>query len=252
MSIARYQNEVVWIIGASSGIGAALAEALAGRGATLALSARRKDALESLKERLGPQHKLFMLDVSDAELVVRTAQAIRAAFGRIDRIIFMAAAYTPMKLNDLDIAVTRQMIDVNLLGAFHVVHAVLPLLKEQGHGQLALCGSVAGYMGLPGGQPYSATKAAIISLAETLHAELPQPIDVKLISPGFVRSELTDKNDFSMPCIISAQQAAEHIASGLLRKSFEVHFPWRFTLLLKLLRLLPYRLAFKITQTVNH
>ena len=248
MSRAHYQNEVIWIIGASSGIGAALARELSARGATLALSARRREALESLKESLGAHHKLFVLDVADAELVSRTAQAIRAAFGRIDRIIFLAAAYTPMKLGELDLAVTRQMLDTNLLGAFHVAHAALPLLKERGVGQLALCGSVAGYIGLPGGQPYSATKAGVINLAESLRAELPKGIDVKLISPGFVRSELTDKNNFQMPCIISAEEAALHIADGLLGKNFEVHFPRRFTWWLKLLRLLPYGLALRIVR----
>lgn len=246
-----YSSEVVWIIGASSGIGAALAKELAACGATLALSARRKEALASLKESLGEPHKLFALDVTDTEMVTRTAQAIRAAFGRIDRIVFLAAAYTPMKLTELDLTVTRQMIDTNLLGAFHVVEAVLPILKEQQKGQLALCGSVAGYTGLPGGQPYSATKAAIINLAESLRAELPKTIDVKLINPGFVRSELTDKNDFSMPMIISAEQAATAIAEGLQQHAFEIHFPKKFTLWLKLLRLLPYKLLFSITKNIN-
>ena len=247
-----YQNEVIWIIGASSGIGAALARELSARGARLALSARRKGALETLKQSLGAEHKIFMLDVTDSELVARTAQAIRAAFGRMDRIIFLAAAYTPMKIDKLDLAMTRQIIDVNLLGAFHVLDAVLPILKEQQKGQIALCGSVAGYTGLPDGQPYSATKAGIINLAESLRSELPKVIDVKLISPGFVRSELTDKNDFKMPAIISAERAATHIADGLLGNGFEVHFPRRFTLWLKLLRILPYWLALRITKTFKH
>lgn len=249
MSTTDYTNEIVWIIGASSGIGEALAKALASRGATIALSARRKEALDALKLSLGEQHKVFALDVTDAELVTRTAQAIRAAFGRIDRMVFLAAAYTPMKIDRLDIASTKQIIDVNLTGAFHVVHALLPILKEQQKGQIALCGSVAGYTGLPGGQPYSATKAAIINLAETLRAELPEAIDVKLISPGFVKSELTDKNDFKMPMIISAEQAVNHIADGLLQKHFEVHFPKKFTRLLKLLRVMPYSVTLGITKT---
>jgi len=252
MTKPSYQGEVIWIIGASSGIGAALAKELALRGATLALSARRRDSLEAIRDCLGAGHKIFALDVTDAEPVARTAQAIRAAFGRIDRIVFLAAAYTPMKLGELDLAVTRQIIDVNLLGAFHVVHAVLPVLKDQTRGQLALCGSVAGYTGLPGGQPYGATKAGIINLAESLRAELPQSIDVKLISPGFVKSELTAKNDFKMPMIISAEKAATYIADGMLGNAFEVHFPRRFTLWLKLLRLLPHSLVFKITKTLNN
>jgi short-subunit dehydrogenase len=249
MITGNYKNEVIWIIGASSGIGAALAKELAARGAMLALSARRKEALATLKESLGAEHKMFALDVADAELVMRTAQAIRAAFGRIDRVIFLAAAYTPMKLDALDLAVTKQMIDVNLLGTFHVIHAVLPVFKDQARGQIVLCGSVAGYTGLPGGQPYSATKAGVINIAESLQAELPKAVDVKLVNPGFVRTELTDKNHFNMPMIISADRAATYIADGLTKTAFEVHFPKRFTLWLKLLRLLPYGLALRITRT---
>ena len=252
MTKRNYSGEIIWLIGASSGIGAALATELAARGATLALSARRKETLETLKNSLGSQHKVFALDVADAELVARTAQAIRAAFGRIDRVIYLAAAYTPMKLSELDLAVTKQIIDVNLLGAFYVTHAILPLLKEQSSGQIALCGSVAGYCGLPGGQPYSATKAGIINLSESLRAELPRSIDVRLISPGFVRTELTDKNSFDMPMMIEPQRAATYIADGLLENNFEIHFPKAFTLFLKLLRLLPYRLALPLTRKLHN
>jgi short-subunit dehydrogenase len=243
-----YKNDVIWIIGASSGIGYALAVELAAQGATLALSARRKDELEKLKERIGERHMIYPLDVADTELTIRTAKAIHAANGRIDRVIFMSAAYTPMKLDALDMLVTRHMVDVNIMGTFNVVHAALPLLKEQKSGQIVLCGSVAGYTGLSGGQPYSATKAAVMNIAESLYAECPNHIDVKLISPGFVRTPLTDKNTFSMPMIITPEAAAKAIASGLHSKRFEIHFPKRFTLFLKLLRLLPYTLAFKITQ----
>lgn len=243
-----YRDSIVWIIGASSGIGAALARELAARGAVIALSARRKDALESLKASLeGEQHKIFALDVGDADCMNRSASAIRAALGRIDRVIFLAAHYTPMQLEALNLPIARQIIETNLLGALHVVQAVLPILKEQAHGQIALCGSVAGYVGLPGGQPYSATKAAIINLAESLRAEMPKAIDIKLINPGFVRTALTDKNPFTMPMIIPPEQAAIAIADGLLTTRFEVHFPKRFTFCLKLLRLLPYRLALRIT-----
>ena len=247
-----YKNEIIWIIGASSGIGYALAVELAAQGATLALSARRKEELEQLKQTIGERHMIYPLDVSDTELVIRTAKAIHAGSGRIDRVIFMAAAYTPMQLDALDMLVTKHMVDVNILGAFNVVHAVLPLFKEQKSGQIALCGSVAGYVGLSGGQPYSATKAAVLNIAESLVLECPKHIDVKLISPGFVRTALTDKNDFSMPMIITPEAAAKAIAGGIRSKRFEIHFPKRFTLILKLLRVLPYALAFRITRKFKH
>lgn len=252
MSKQSYKDQIVWIIGASSGIGSALARELTERGAVLALSSRRKDELESLKESLGQEHKVFALDVTDAETTLRTAQAIRAVFGRIDRIVFLAAAYAPMKIDTLDLAVAKGIVDVNLTGAFNIVHAALPVLKTQKtKGQLALCGSVAGYIGLPGGQPYSATKAAIINLAESLHAECKGTIDIKLISPGFVRTPLTDKNDFDMPMIIEPEQAAKEIADGLLSNRFEIHFPKRFTTFLKILRLFPYTLSLRLIQNIK-
>lgn len=251
MSANDYQGEIVWIIGASSGIGAALAQQLATRGAVLALSARRKEALAALRATLGEQHRVFACDVADADTTLRTAMAVQAAFGRIDRIVFLAAAYTPMRLDALDPAVTKAIIDVNLTGAFTMVQAAMKIFAAQpSRGQLALCGSVAGYTGLPGGQPYSATKAAIINLAESLQAEQP-PFDVKLICPGFVRTPLTAKNSFAMPMIISPEAAATAIADGLRQNRFEIHFPKRFTILLKLLRLLPYALALRLTRSLK-
>lgn len=247
-----YKDQVVWIIGASSGIGEQLARVLSARGAVLALSARRKDALDAINTALGGRHRVFALDVCDAEIVMRTAQAIRATFGRIDRVIFMAAAYAPMRTDALDIAVTKGIIEINLMGAFNVVNAVIPTLKSQkSPGQIALCGSVAGYIGLPGGQPYSATKAAIANLAESLNAECGHVIDIKLISPGFVRTPMTDKNSFKMPLIIGPDQAAREIADGLLKRRFEIHFPRKFTILMKTLRLLPYPLSFNLLRSLK-
>lgn len=247
-----YQNQIVWIIGASSGIGCALARELSAHGAILALSARRKDELEKLNNDLGGRHRVFTLDTTDVESTLSTARAIHAEFGRIDRVIFLAAAYAPMKTDALDLTATKNIVDINLTGAFNLVHAVLPILKNQTtKGQLALCGSVAGYVGLPGGQPYSATKAAIINLAESLYAECKDSVDIKLISPGFVRTPLTDKNNFTMPAIIEPEQAAKEIAEGLRSRRFEVHFPRRFTMFLKLLRWLPYSFTLFITRKID-
>lgn len=247
-----YKDQIVWIIGASSGIGLALARDLAARGAVLALTSRRKDELEALQAELGGGHKVFSLDVTDADTVNRTAQAIRAAFGRIDRVIFLAAAYVPMKLDGLDQAVTRQIIETNVTGAFNVVHAAVSVFKTQASkSQIALCGSIAGYIGLPGGQPYSATKAAIVNLAESLYAESASRYDVKLISPGFVRTPLTDKNSFKMPMIVEPEQAAAAIAEGLLSRRFELHFPRKFTWVLKFLKVLPYFLSLPLTRNIK-
>ncbi len=245
--IEDYSKAHIWIIGASSGIGKALAAELNRRGATLALSARRAEELQSLNEELGGQHNVFPVDVTDTALMEKTAKAIAASFCRIDSIIFMAAIYAPEKLAQMDMAVTRQIVDVNLNGAFNTVHTALPILNAQNGGQIALCGSVAGYRGLPGGQPYSATKAAVINLAESLRAEQAHNnIDVKVINPGFVRTPMTDKNDFKMPMMIEPEDAAKAIANGLQSKCFEIHFPKRFTFLMKLLHLLPPFLYFRL------
>jgi short-subunit dehydrogenase len=255
MSVWRektHQDKVVWIIGASSGIGEALAKELASRGAILALSSRRTQALESVKRILpGNRHEIFTLDVSDQEAVMAVTKEIHAHFGRIDSVMILSAAYKPMKMDGLDLVDVRQIIEINLLSAFYIVHAVLPLLKQQPYGQIALCGSVAGYIGLPAGQPYSATKAGIINLAETLRGELPETIDVKLINPGFVKTALTDKNTFDMPMMIEPDEAAKSIADGLLKKGFEIHCPKKFTFFVKLMRLLPYALSMNITRKLN-
>ncbi|MDP9126734.1 MAG: SDR family NAD(P)-dependent oxidoreductase [Pseudomonadota bacterium] len=254
MTRSEYSGQIVWVVGASSGIGAALATELAVRGAVLALSSRQQAELDKLQKSLGAEHKVFPLDVTDAGAVQNTAHAIRAAFGRIDRVIIMAAAYLPMRLDALDPDLCREMVEVNIIGALNLVHAVLPIFAAQAksdrsrNAQIALCGSVAGYIGLPGGQPYSATKAAIINLAESLQSECARTIDVKLINPGFVRTPLTAKNNFKMPMIIEPQQAAIEIADGLLTERFEIHFPKKFTRVLKLLRLLPYALSLRITK----
>lgn len=248
----KFDQENIWIIGASSGIGAALAAELSSRGARLALSARREEELNSLKTKIGEQHGVFPLDVTDNDQVTKTADAVQTAFGHIDRIAVLAAAYTPMRFDAFDMKLAQSIVQINLIGSLNVALAAHNLFKTQRKpGQIALCGSVAGYMGLPNGQPYSATKAAIINLAESLHAEALGQYDVKLISPGFVRTPLTAKNTFSMPAIIDPEEAAHYIADGLHSKGFEIHFPKKLTLALKFLRMLPYGLSLPITRKVK-
>lgn len=248
MKTQTFPNEVIWIIGASSGIGRALAIKLAQSGATLILSARRNDVLEEINVSLGGQHQVHAFDIADSEQTLMASQRIFAHLGRIDRIIFMSAVYTPMRLDELDLLETKRSIDTNLMGAFNLIHAVLPALKQQTLAQLVLCASVAGYVGLPQGQPYSASKAALINLAESLRAECPAHLDIKMISPGFVATPLTQKNNFRMPMIISVDAAAEAIIKDLKRPVFEIHFPKRFTLVMKALRLLPYKIYFALVR----
>lgn len=237
-------RETVWIVGASDGIGEALAREYARRGARLVLSARSEDRLDALAGSLGPDHVVAPLDVGKRASVEAAADRIALLFP-VDRVINLAALYDPGRALEIDPDTAAKIVHVNLTGGLHVAQAAARVLRKGG--QLALTGSVAGYFGLPQGQIYSATKAGVINLAETLRAELEGRIDVRLISPGFVDTRLTGKNDFTMPAMIEPAEAARAIAGGLDGKRFEIHFPRRLTLALKLLRALPYRAALPLT-----
>ena len=238
------EAETIWIIGASDGIGAALAREYARRGARLVLSARSEGRLEALAEGLGPAHVALPIDVAERASVEAAADRIALLFP-VDRVINLAAIYDPGKTLEIDPDMAAKIVQVNLTGTLHVAQAAVRVLRKGG--QLALTGSVAGYIGLPQGQIYSATKAGVINLAESLRAELKGRIDVRLISPGFVDTRLTGKNDFTMPALLEPPQAAAAIVAGLDRRGFEIHFPRRLTLALKLLRALPYWASLPLT-----
>lgn len=244
---AGFSDKRVWIIGASAGIGAALARALAAEGARLILSARDEAALAEVARACGGA-EILPLDLADRATLAAATARLKGE-PPLDAVICAAALYDPARVADLDPARAEELVRVNLLGALDVARLTPPLLRDGG--QLALFGSVAGYVGLPGGQAYSATKAAVGNLAESLRVELAPRVDVRLISPGFVRSRLTDKNKFRMPAIITAEEAASHVLRGMRGRAFEIHFPKRFTLALKLLRILPYSLALAITSRMR-
>jgi short-subunit dehydrogenase len=238
-------GQYVWVIGASSGIGAELASALSHQGANVILSARRESTLQEVRaELIGVNHQILPFDASDYQQTKEAFKSIK----RLDRVIFLAAIYDPSTKGRADIEFIQQSLQVNVGGIYNMLDIVLPFFETQGYGQITLCGSVAGYFGLPNSQPYASTKAAIINLAESLYVECqPKNIDVKLISPGFVKTPMTDKNDFEMPMMIGAEEAAQSIITGLKANAFEIHFPKKLTLFLKLLRLLPYWLSFKVS-----
>ncbi len=236
-----FAGKTVWIIGASDGIGAALARALAQQGARLILSARNQQALDNLAQECGGA-TVLPLDLAQPGSLAAAVSGIDQ--GALDAVICTAALYDPGRVEDLDPDTTATLIAVNLMGSFDIARLTPPLIRAGG--QLVLFGSVAGYFGLPGGQPYSATKAAVNNLAETLRAELAPRVDVRLVCPGFVQTRLTAKNRFRMPAIITPEQAAEAVLRGLQTRAFEVHFPKRFTYAVKLLRALPYALSLRL------
>lgn len=237
----------VWIIGASSGIGAAVGQSLLARGARVALSARSRPQLERAAALHGDDALALPLDVTDAAAVGPALRRLVAAWGGIDFVLLCAGSHQPARAWEFDADAARRLVDVNLNGVLNCLPAVVQQLLRQQSGGIAIVSSVAGYGGLPTSLVYGATKAALINLTETLYLDLaPRGIGVYLINPGFVKTPLTDRNTFRMPALISADEAAAEILAGLARGRFEIHFPRRFTRWLKLLRLLPYRWYFAL------
>lgn len=238
-----WRDKAVWIVGASSGIGAATASALHGLGAQVTVSARSQAALDAFVAQHPGSHALAV-DVCDASAVSAAAAQVLQR-GLLDCVLYCAGHYHPMQATQMDVPDMEQHLRVNYLGALYVLQAVTPALLAQGHGHLSLVGSVAGYRGLPHSLAYGPTKAALINLAETLYLDLRRHgIGVSLISPGFVQTPLTAGNTFAMPALLTPQQAAAAMLRGWRRGQFDIHFPKRFTLWMQLLRLLPDRLYF--------
>jgi NAD(P)-dependent dehydrogenase (short-subunit alcohol dehydrogenase family) len=246
--IANWAGRVVWLVGASTGIGRATAEKLHAAGAVVVVSARKREALDAFVSA-HPGSLALPLDATDhAALKAATAQIVQR-HGRIDLAMYCAGVYTPMRATAFDLAVARQHVEVNYVGALLLLDVLLPQLLAQAKsqsndvagGRISLVSSVAGYRGLPKSLAYGPTKAALINLAETLHLDLsPQGIGISVINPGFVETPLTAGNDFRMPALITPDEAAQAILRGWAAGDFEIHFPKRFTLWLKGLRLLGY------------
>jgi NAD(P)-dependent dehydrogenase (short-subunit alcohol dehydrogenase family) len=240
--------KTVWITGASTGIGAEVAHQLAEAGVVVAMSARKADLLHAAAAG-NSNLKPYPLDVTDVAAVAATFARIEQDLGPVDLIIAGAGTYSPVSLDDFGPAPFRQMYEVNYLGVIHVLAAVLPVWRKRRAGQIAWIASVAGYRGLPKAAAYGPTKAALINLAESLKPELQRDgIAVSVINPGFVKTPLTQQNDFDMPFLMEVADAARLTIAGLARGKFEVAYPRRFVAILKLARILPYRLYFALVR----
>ena len=235
----------VWVVGASTGIGAAAAKLLLARGARVAVSARSADKLTGLIA--GHAHALALpLDVTDAGAQRAAHAQIAQAWGGLDLAILCAGTYSPLRADQFDLAVINHHFAVNFTGVLHGIDAVLPGMLAAAQGHIAVVASVAGYRGLPNALAYGPSKAALINLAETLYLDLHEKgLGVSVINPGFVETPLTAQNTFAMPALMSAEEAAREIVKGLERGEFETHFPKRFTRTLKALGLLPDAAYFK-------
>lgn len=234
----------VWIIGASTGIGAAVARALLAAGAHVALSARSQDKLEALAAG-HERARVLPLDFTQSGAVEHALHDLRQAWASLDLVLVVAGTHEEMRAWELTEARSRALLETNLHGPINAVAAVVPALLAQGHGAIGIVASVAAYRGLPKALVYGASKAALVNFTETLYFDLaPKNLGVYLVMPGFVKTPLTDRNDFEMPNLITAEEAAGEILAGLRARRFEIHFPRAFTRKLKFLRLLPYRLYF--------
>jgi short-subunit dehydrogenase len=245
--ITEWSGRRVWLVGASSGIGAALASELARRGARVALSARSADRLRAL----GIAGALLLpCDATDSASLAAARASLLAAWRGVDLVIYLAGDYVPMRAADFDLAAAERIVRVNFNGAMRLAATVLPDLRAGGG--IAFVASVAGYRGLPRALAYGPGKAALIHFAECLHLDLaPQGIGVWLVNPGFVATQLTARNDFAMPALLTPQEAALATVDGLRTGRFEIHYPRRFTRIMKLLALLPYGLYFALVRRLT-
>jgi len=244
-----WHHKNVWIIGASSGIGAQLAHELYAQGAELTLSSRRINLLQLLKQSLiqdsasESRIKLFPLDVTDPRQCHDITLQLKSQWDHLDTCIIVAGQYLALPASELNpdtLKLVTDLIDVNLYGPLRVLSEVIPWFMSQSYGQIGLVSSVAGYGGLPHSMAYSSSKAALNNLGETLSIDLhPYGIHVSYICPGFVDTPMTAERSIPMPAMISANSAARQILKGLENKQIEIHFPKRFTIFLKILRLLP-------------
>jgi NADP-dependent 3-hydroxy acid dehydrogenase YdfG len=225
-----------WLVGASEGLGLALAQIMSRAGVEIILSARNPDRLaEALATLPGPA-RAVPVDVADTASVVRAM----AAAGRLDGVVFLAGVYWPTKAQEWDATQVESMCDINFTGCARVMGAVIPHLVAQGHGHAVITGSLSGFRGLPGAIGYSASKAGVMALAESMYADLRGTgLQVQLANPGFIRTRLTEKNDFSMPFLMEPEGAARTMWEHMNTDSFKISFPMVFSWLFRLSQFLP-------------
>jgi len=246
MSVIEMKNKNIWIVGASFGIGESLAIDLS-KNNTICLSARSEDKLKDLVNNLDKSREHFYetLDVNSDESLYVAYNNVISKFGKIDVLIYLSAVYSPGSLIQVELPKALDIVNTNLIGAIRVVKKVLNPMIADNCGHIVLFGSASAYGGLPNSSYYGISKAGILYFAESLKLDLyASNIKVQVVNPGFVKTRLTDQNKFKMPFLITPQQASQYIVNGLNRDVFDIHFPKKFTLIFKILRLLPYTAYF--------
>ena len=245
---------IIWITGASSGMGREAARQYAQLGHTVCVSARNSDALQSLGEECGEfdgNVYAAAMDVTDVTQTTEGFENICKSVGVPDLTILNAGIYIRNTVDHFDRSVFESTMQINFMGTINCLQSVVPAYIEQGRGHIAVVSSVAGYRGLPGASAYGASKAALINLVEAMQPELAaRGVFISLVNPGFVRTPLTDKNKFPMPFLMEVDDAVRAMIVGLERRRAEVTFPKRFTWMVKFLRLLPISLYLWLTRNV--
>lgn len=230
-----FSGKSYWLIGASEGLGRALAKQLNAEGARLILSARNAERLESLRTELS-NARVLPLDVKDTEAVRKAS----ASIGELHGVIYNVGAYEPMRATDWDGDAAIAMADVNFTGALRVLGDVVPRFVNQGRGDITLVGSLAGYRGLPAAIGYGASKAALVSLAESMRFDLKGTgVTVRLVNPGFIKTRLTQKNSFRMPMLMTPEDAAQRVFKAMKLRRFRTDFPAPFSWLIRSVDVLP-------------
>ena len=245
-------NKVIWITGASSGIGRALAIKFAKQGWQVAISARRENLLKELSQNYSNIHS-FPLDVTDSEMCKIVFQQITEKFNNIEICVFGTGIHDPKSEKKFNLEKIKEIMSVNYFGTINSINSIYRYFKEKKNGQISIISSVAGYRGLPAAGAYCASKSALSSFTESLYFDMRRfNVKVSLINPGFIKTPMTDQNDFPMPLIKSVEFAANQIFVGLTKKnSFEIHFPKSFTYLMKLIQLLPNWMYFGVVNFGN-
>jgi short-subunit dehydrogenase len=235
-------GKTYWLIGASEGLGRALAHELSSAGVRLILSARNAERLNELANDLPGSTTVIPIDVSNADSVTSACQQIP----KLDGVIYSAGIYEPMSATSWQANVAEAMLDINLLGAFRTLSHIIPKMDTNNGGHIVLIGSLSGLIGLPGSIGYSSSKAGLIHLAECLKTDLdPKKFTIQIINPGFIKSRLTDKNKFPMPFIMSAKDAAKRTMKIMRSGKFRSSFPRRFALIFYIATHLPDWLYFR-------
>lgn len=247
------EPRIAWITGAGKGIGRALAKRMAEDGWVVAVSARTADDLTSLEKECA-QYRVhgFPLDVTDVDGTAAVVKDIESRLGNIDLVILNAGTHEEVSASNFSRAPFQKLVDINLMGTVNGLSEIIPMFMSRGRGHIAVVASVAGYRGLPTSAAYGATKAALINMCEALKPELDaNNVKLQLINPGFVKTPLTDKNEFPMPFLMPVDEAVERIVSGLKSNAFEIRFPRRLAWILTAFKFIPDALYFAITRRMT-